>query len=70
MIKMAKQKVKSEFEVGVDSFFAAADALRQAQSNFNNADPEYFEIANAELTIAKENFDIIAKKVKLLSTPV
>ena len=67
---MSKCKVKSEFENGVESFFAAAEAVRQAQQNFDNAFPEYFEIANKELTLAKEHFDVIGKKVKLLSMPV
>ena len=70
MIVMFKRKVKTEFENGVESFFAAAEAVRQAQQNFDNASPEYFEIANKELTLAKEHFDVIGKKVKLLSTPV
>ena len=63
-------KVKTEFENGVESFFAAAEAVRQAQQNFDNAFPENFEIANKELTLAKERFDVIGKKVKLLSMPV
>ena len=50
--------------------FAAAEAVRQAQQNFDNASPEYFEIANKELTLAKEHFDVVWKKVKLLSMPV
>ena len=67
---MSKCKVKSEFENGVESFFAAAEAVRQAQQNFDNAPPEHFEIANKELTLAKEHFDVIGKKVKLLNMPV
>ncbi len=64
---MAKEKVKSEYEVAVEEFFSAASEVRQARSNFNNADAEYFEIANAKLSIAQEKYNLAGKRVKLLS---
>ena len=39
MIIMFKSKVKTEFENGVESFFAAAEAVRQAQQNWQSLPP-------------------------------
>lgn len=62
---MAKTRVKTE--VAVDDFFAAAKDVRIAQSNFDNAVPEYFDIANEALTIAKQKYELAGKRVKLLN---
>ena len=67
MISMAKQK--TGFETGMDDFFNAAMAVHTAKANFDNAAPEFFDIANEELTLAQKKFDLMAKKMKLLSTP-
>lgn len=61
-----KEVVKTPFEVAVDEFFNAAAGVRQAQSNFDNAEPEFFEIANEELTLAKERLRVAGMKVKML----
>lgn len=61
----AKQ-VKSAYETAIEEFFQAVENVKHAQSNFNNALPEFFEIANSELTIAQMKCDIAQKKVRQL----
>lgn len=62
-----KKKVELTLrDIVVQDFFSAARELERAQVNFDNAIPEYFEIANAELTIAKLRLDVCAKKIKAL----
>ena len=63
-----KQKVHepTPYEIAVKDFFAATRELQRAQSNFDNALPEYFEIANDELTIARTRVDVCNKKLKAL----
>lgn len=48
-----------------EEFFQAAAEVRQARNKFNRAEPEYFEIANAELTAAEERFSAVYQKMKL-----
>lgn len=46
------------------------DALEQlsiAESNFDNALPEFLDIANEELTIANNKVNVIIKKIKKLN---
>lgn len=62
---MKKEKAKTPFEIAVDEFFNAAKEVRRAEENFNNASPEFFDIANEELTIAKKNYELAGKKVKM-----
>lgn len=65
MVKVkVKAKEKTQQDIAVEEFFTATRNLRQAESNFNNAILEYFEIANKELTIAKEQLSLATKKVK------
>lgn len=61
---MKKVKELSPYEIAVQEVFDAGIAVRHAESNFNYADPEYFEIANEELTAAKTRYSIAVKKVK------
>lgn len=42
----------------------AKENLKLATANFNNADSEYFEIANEELTMARQRVDTVAAKLK------
>lgn len=61
-----KEVVKTPFEVAVDEFFSAAAGVRHAQANFDNAVPEFFDIANEELALAKERLRVAGMKVKML----
>lgn len=63
------KKVKTPYEVAVDNFFSAAAGVRRAQTNFDNALPEFFEIANEELSIAIAHLSACEKKVKALNMP-
>ena len=63
-MNMKKVHELSPYEVAVNEVFAASAAVRHAESNFNYAEPEYFEIANEELTAAKTLYSIAVKKVK------
>ena len=42
----------------------ARDLLRQAQQNFENADPEYIEIAVYQLKAAEEQYNTALKQIK------
>lgn len=42
----------------------ALEELSAAESNFDNALPDFLDIANEELTIAKNKVDVIIKKIK------
>lgn len=46
--------------------FALRD-LEIAQLNFDNALPEFFNVANTELTIAQLKVDVLLTKAKMLS---
>ena len=59
--------VLTPYEEAVEEFHKANEAYQLAQANFANAFPEYFEIANRELTIAQICVDMAMQKVKLLS---
>ena len=61
---MKKVRELSPYEVAKNELFAASAALRQAESNFNYADPSFFEIANEELTMAKKRYSVAVQKVK------
>lgn len=62
-----RKKVLTPYEAAVEEFFAAAAEVRHARENFNHAEPQFVEIANAELTNAIEKFEIVNKKMRLLS---
>ena len=55
------------YEAAVKEFHAAAAACRHAEANFHNAFPEYFEIANQELTAARARANTAMQRVRLLS---
>lgn len=61
-----KNKALTPYEIAVQEVFNASVAVRQAMSNFNNATPEYFIIANQELTTAQQRYSIAVQKVKML----
>lgn len=51
------KKVKNDLiEIAFVEFKLAKQNLENAQNNFNNANEEYFDIANQELTLAQERF--------------
>ena len=59
-------KEPTQLEVARQKLFAATRHRDRMLTNFNNALPEFFEIANEELTIAQMQVDVLMKKVKLL----
>lgn len=60
-------KEPTQLEVACQELFAATRHRDRMLTNFNNALPEFFEIANQELTIAQMTVDVCMKKVKLLT---
>ena len=62
-----KEVVLTAYESAVQEFRQATAAYQLAQVNFANAFPEYFDIANRELTIARAAVDLAMKKVKMLN---
>lgn len=61
-------KEPTQLEVARQELFAATRHRDRMLANFNNAMPEFFEVANEELTLAQMQVDILTKKVKLLYT--
>lgn len=53
-------------EMAIDEFRSAVAEVQRARINFDNAIPEFFEIANKELSIAMNKLEVIYKKVKML----
>lgn len=45
-------------------FWKAMDDLKKAEYNFQNATPEYFDVANATLTAARERVNAFSAWVK------
>ena len=45
-------------------FLEAKEKLQKAQSNFNNCEMDYFEIANEELTIAEREYNLVLMKMR------
>lgn len=62
------RKVKIEptkrLTASVVEFWKAMDDLKQAEYNFQNATPEYFDVANATLTAARERVNAFSMWVK------
>lgn len=65
--KKREESVPSEQEILMQDFQNAKENLTIAEANFNNADPDFFEIANRELTAAQENFNAAAVKMKKIA---
>lgn len=59
-------KEPTQLEVARQELFVAVRHRDRMLTNFNNALPEFFDIANQELTIAQMTVDVRMKKVKLL----
>ena len=47
-----------------EEYLEAIRAFNHAKANFNNAEPDFFEAANAELTAAQERVDALVKEMK------
>lgn len=58
--------MSNEFETLKKEFEQAVRDLHIARQNFNNADAEYFDIANSELSIALARVGACRKKFSAL----
>ena len=59
-----KNNILSERELLLKEYEEAVSHLRIAEQNFEYASPEFFEVANQELTVARLKNDTILKKMK------
>ena len=59
-----KNVVLSEKEILLKEYEEAVSLLRIAEQNFEYASPEFFEVANQELTLARLKKDMVLKKMK------
>ena len=59
-----KNVIPSEKELLLREYREAISCLKLAEQNFDNASPEFFEIANQELTLARLKNDMVLKKMK------
>ena len=59
-----KNVVLSERELLLKEYEEAVSYLRIAEQNFEYASPEFFEVANQELTVARLKNDAILKKMR------
>ena len=59
-----KDNILSEKELLLREYREAVSCLKLAEQNFDNASPEFFEVANQELTVARLKNDAILKKMK------
>lgn len=64
---MKKEKQPTFEELLVKDYQNAIFELEKAKINFDNAEKEYFEIANLELTVAQNRMDALTKKLKLMN---
>ena len=67
MRRKAEPVVLTAYDEAVKEFHNATAAYRSAQVNFQNAVPEFFDIANRELTLAQARVDMAMQRVRLLS---
>ena len=61
-----KRKESTEQDLALAEMIAARKKYEQAIENFNNADFDFFEIANSELTIAKLQLEVSILKLQKL----
>ena len=59
-----KNVVLSEKEILLKEYEEAVSCLKIAEQNFEYASPEFFEVANQELTLARLKKDMALKKMK------
>lgn len=60
------EQVPSALEIARAEFHAAVERRNHILENFDNVLPEYFEVANAELTAATMEVDACTKKLKII----
>ena len=58
------------YDLALEDIEEAKEELRTAEQNFNLASPEYFEIANMELTVAEMRLKICRQKAIMLMPKV
>ena len=58
--------IPTALQMAQQELFAAIENRKRVLVNFDNAEPEYFEIANNELTAANLAVDMCMRKLKLL----
>ncbi len=63
---MERKTISSSAEATIAEYEyrEALENFRKAKMNFDNADPEYFEIANSELTAASKRLNIFYIRAK------
>ena len=59
-----KNNILSERELLLREYEEAVSYLKIAEQNFDNASPEFFEISNQELTLARLKNDTVLRKMK------
>lgn len=60
------EKVPIALEIAREELYVAIEHRKHVIENFNNVLPEYFEVANAELTAATMEVDACVKKLKII----
>jgi non-canonical (house-cleaning) NTP pyrophosphatase len=65
-IAPADPHVELEVELAQQEFFTANKELRQAQANFDNAEPDYVFVATEDLNIAYNRADQATRKLRML----
>ena len=63
---MAK-KILTEQQVAFEDLRQARLEVARAEQMFDYASPDFFEIANIELTIAQMRYEVCVKKLRLLT---
>lgn len=62
-------KKNEKYSLYYEAIKAVHEAVKHREAmldNFNNCEPEFFDIANSELTIANMNLEICLKKARML----
>ena len=66
---MRKRNLSQEiYDAAVLEYQESIKELHRAMKNFNNAEAEYFDIANHHLTAAKANYSACYRKIILLQS--
>lgn len=60
---MKKKSEPTLYEILKIEYAQASQKLQRAWDNFNMADKEYFEIANAEVNLAQMELDLLKQKI-------
>lgn len=60
------EEVPTAMEIARQELYNAIEHRNHILTNFDNVSPEYFEVANAELTAATMAVDACVKKLKII----